>query len=122
FPAVIARELDTYLPFLATSKILMAAVAKGAGRETAHAAIKEHAVAVAKAMRETGEATNDLLDRLASDDRLSLSKDELAKLVHADPMSFTGLAAAQVDAFGAKVQKILEDHPDVADYSPEAVL
>ena len=44
FPAVIARELDRYLPFLATTKVLMAAVRAGVGREEAHEAIKSHAV------------------------------------------------------------------------------
>ena len=55
YPAVVQRELDRYLPFLATTAVLVAAVQRGVGRETAHAAIKEHAVAVALAMRE-GEA------------------------------------------------------------------
>ena len=58
FPAVIEAELQRYLPFLTTTKVLMAAVRKGVGRETAHEAIKEHAVAVALAMRERdGRAT-----------------------------------------------------------------
>ncbi len=52
FPAVIEPELDRYLPFLATTKVLMAAVRDGVGRETAHEAIKEHAVAVALDMRD----------------------------------------------------------------------
>ena len=47
YPAVVARELERYLPFLATTKVLMAAVRAGVGREQAHEAIKEHAVAVA---------------------------------------------------------------------------
>ncbi len=51
FPAVIERELRRYLPFLATTKVLMAAVRAGVGRETAHEVIKEHAVAVALEMR-----------------------------------------------------------------------
>ena len=54
YPAVIAAELDRYLPFLATTKVLMAAVRAGAGREQAHQAIKEHAVRVALDMRERG--------------------------------------------------------------------
>lgn len=33
YPAVIGRELDRYLPFLATTKVLMAAVRAGMGRE-----------------------------------------------------------------------------------------
>src|SRR5699024_10689236 len=76
FPAVIEAELERYLPFLTTTKVLMAAVRKGVGREVAHEAIKEHAVAVALDLRE-GARTNDLLDRLASDDRLGLTRDEL---------------------------------------------
>ena len=56
YPAVIARELDRFLPFLATTKILVAAVRRGVGREVAHEVIKEHAVAVALAMREKGAA------------------------------------------------------------------
>ena len=55
YPAVIARELDRYLPFLATTKVLVGAVGTGVGREDAHEAIKEHAVAVALAMREKGQ-------------------------------------------------------------------
>jgi adenylosuccinate lyase len=122
FPAVIARELETYLPFLATSKILMAAVTTGAGRETAHAAIKEHAVAVARAMRETGTTTNDLIARLAGDKRLGLTEDDLTTLVHADPASFTGLAMAQTDAFLARADKTLAKYPGAAASTPGTVL
>src|SRR5918999_4732952 len=60
YPAVVARELERYLPFLATTKILMAAVKNGVGRETAHEAIKEHAVEVALALRQ-GRGENELL-------------------------------------------------------------
>ena len=58
YPAVVARELDRYLPFLATTKVLVAALRQGVGREQAHEAIKEHAVAAALALREG--ADNDL--------------------------------------------------------------
>ena len=70
FPAVIERELERYLPFLATTKVLMAAVRAGVGREAAHEAIKDNAVAVALELREKGTDRNDLLDRLAADSRL----------------------------------------------------
>ena len=49
YPAVIQRELDRYLPFLATTKVLIAAVRAGMGREAAHHVIREHAVATALA-------------------------------------------------------------------------
>ncbi|MDP9393562.1 MAG: adenylosuccinate lyase [Actinomycetota bacterium] len=121
YPAVVARELDRYLPFLATTKVLMAAVKSGVGRETAHEVVKEHAVAVALAMRESGAERNDLLDRLAGDARLGLSRTALDGLV-ADPISFTGAAADQVRAVVARVEDVVRRHPDAAAYTPRAIL
>ena len=92
YPAVVQRELDRYLPFLTTTKVLIAAVRKGVGRETAHEAIKEQAVSVALEMREKGTDRNELFDRLAADSRLQLSRADLASLV-AEPLSFTGCGA-----------------------------
>ncbi|GEL18231.1 adenylosuccinate lyase [Pseudonocardia asaccharolytica] len=121
YPAVIARELDRYLPFLATTAVLMAAVRAGVGRETAHEVIKEHAVAVALAMREKGQAENDLIVRLAGDERLGLPVGALDGLL-ADPLPFTGAAAAQVGAVVARVREIVDAHPDAAAYTPGAIL
>jgi adenylosuccinate lyase len=121
YPAVIERELDRYLPFLATTKVLIAAVRKGVGRETAHEAIKENAVAVALEMREKGTERNDLMDRLAADSRLGLSADELRGLL-AEPMTFTGAARQQVAAVVAAVDAIVVTDPDAAGYQPEPIL
>jgi adenylosuccinate lyase len=121
YPAVIGRELDRYLPFLATTKILLAAVRGGVGRETAHEAIKEHAVAVALSMRESGATGNDLLDRLAADSRLRLSRAELDGLIGA-PLAFTGAADAQVAAVVNRVAAVVAAHPEAAKYSPGAIL
>ena len=121
YPAVIARELDRYLPFLATTKVLIAAVKRGVGREIAHSAIREHAVAVALAMRERGTDRNDLLDRLAGDDRLGLSRAELDALM-ADPLIFTGAATAQVDHVVRQVDEIVAAHPEAAAYIPAPIL
>ena len=120
FPAVIDRELDRYLPFLATTKVLMAAVRAGVGRETAHEVIKEHAVSVALAMRE-GHPDNDLLDRLAGDSRLPLTREQLDALI-AEPMEFTGSARDQVVRVAERVQAIAEAHPAAAAYSPGSIL
>ncbi|MBV1852072.1 adenylosuccinate lyase [Catellatospora tritici] len=121
YPAVINRELDRYLPFLATTKVLVGAVKKGVGRETAHEAIKEHAVGVALAMRERGQADNDLFDRLAADARLGLTRAEIDTLV-ADRAAFVGAASAQVAAVVAQVEKIAAQHPAAAAYTPGAIL
>ena len=121
YPAVIARELDRYLPFLATTKVLMACVKAGAGRESAHEAIKAHAVAVALDMRARGAADNDLLDRLAADPRVPLDRSALDRLV-ADPAAFTGTAGPQVDAFVRQVEARVAARPHAAAWSPGGIL
>ena len=121
YPAVVARELERYLPFLITTKVLMGALRAGVGRETAHEVIKEHAVAVALDMREQGAIRNDLLDRLAADDRLPLDRAALDALV-GKPLGFVGTALAQVGAFVAQVEAVVARHPDAAAYRGEAIL
>jgi len=120
-PAVIERELHRYLPFLATTKVLIAAVRAGVGREQAHEAIKQHAVAVALAQREQGVEGNDLIDRLAADPRLGLDAAALADLL-ADPIDFVGAAPHQVAAFVAQVEPIVASHPEAATYQPAPIL
>ena len=74
YPAVIERELDRYLPFLATTKVLMAAVRAGVGpRSRARGDQGARRGGRAGDARE-GAADNDLLDRLAGDPRLGLSR------------------------------------------------
>lgn len=121
FPAVVEAELRRYLPFLTTTKVLMAAVRKGVGREQAHEAIKEHAVAVALEMRESGRADNDLMDRLAADERLGLTRDELGALL-TEPLELAGSAQSQVQRLVGRVAEIAAAHPEAAAYRPGAVL
>lgn len=120
FPAVIEAELNRYLPFLTTTKVLMAAVRKGVGREAAHEAIKEHAVAVALDMRR-GKPSNDLFARLAADERLGLSRPELDALT-GDPLDLAGTAPAQVERVASRVAEVIARHPEAASYRPGAVL
>ncbi|MFM2416809.1 MAG: hypothetical protein RL385_1532 [Pseudomonadota bacterium] len=120
FPQVIERELSRYLPFLATTKVLMAAVRAGVGREHAHEAIKEHAVAVALDMRK-GRAENDLVDRLAGDARLGLRREDLARAL-GEPLSFVGAAESQVRAFVAQVEAVVKRYPEAARYRAEPML
>ena len=121
YPAVIDRELRRYLPFLATTKILVAAIKAGVGRETAHEAIKEHAVAAALAMREDGSDENDLIERLAADDRIPLDAAQLKSSV-GDPDQFIGNAPAQVRAVIAKIDAVSSRFPDAASYRPGSIL
>jgi adenylosuccinate lyase len=121
FPAVINAELQRYLPFLATSKVLIAAVRQGVGRETAHEVISEHAIAVALEMRETGRGDNDLLDRLAADPRLGVTREELDAAI-ADPIELAGTAGRQVGTLVAQIGEIAAAHPEAAAYRPGPVL
>ena len=118
FPAVISAELERYLPFLATTKILMAAVKAGVGREVAHEVIKEHAVKAALGMREGKK--NTLLDNLAADDRLPLDRAALTALI-SDPIEFTGEARQQVARVVSRIGAITSAHPAAAQYKPGSI-
>ena len=121
YPAVIDRELRRYLPFLGTTKILVAAVKSGVGRETAHEAIKEHAVAAALQMRELGSEENDLLQRLATDARIPMDYEALTAAI-GDPELFIGNATSQVKAVMKKIDAICRRFPDASGYQPDAIL
>lgn len=121
FPAAIASEKDRFLPFLATTTILMESVKRGAGREAAHAAIKQHALEAAAALRSGTFAVDDLLGRLAADRRIGLGIGDLRAILGADER-FTGAALEQADAFVATVQGICEEIPEAASYEPEPLL
>ena len=120
FPAMIDRELERYLPFLATTRILMAAVRAGVGREVAHEVIKENAVAVALNMRENG-GEQDLIERLAVDERLPMTAAELAEAT-ADHSAFIGAATSQVDRVLARIANLTTQHPEAAAYQPGEIL
>jgi adenylosuccinate lyase len=121
YPAVIDRELRRYLPFLATTRFLVAAVKAGMGREAAHEIIKEHAVAVALAQREKGAEGNDLLERLGRDERFPLTETQLQSLL-TEPLDFVGDARRQVARVVARVEGVVERHPAAATYQPEPIL
>jgi len=110
YEAVLARELERYLPFLATTTMLMEWIRRGGGREEVHEAIKEHAVAAARAMR-AGSADNDMARRLGEDLRIPLSTAEIADVL-SHSADFVGLAGPQVDAFSLQVDDLVNRHPE----------
>jgi len=118
FPAVIDAEISRYLPFLATTKILMAAVKSGVGREIAHEVIKEHAIKAALYMREG--KSNTLLDALAADTRLPLDREALDALL-SDPIEFTGDARQQVARVVNRIEAITSAHPAAVQYKPGSI-
>jgi adenylosuccinate lyase len=118
FPAVIAAELERYLPFLATTKILMASVKAGVGREVAHEVIKEHAVAAALGMREG--KPNNFLDAISQDNRIPFDRAALDALI-GNPLEFTGDARQQVARVVSRIEAISSAHPAAAQYKPGSI-
>lgn len=121
YPAVIEAENNYYLPFLMTTTIMMEAVKAGVGREAAHSVIKEHAVATVNDLRTGTVRENNLLERLANDDRIPLSQDQLNTLL-AEGRENTGTARSQVDFFSSEIQKLEAQHPAAATYEPGSIL
>jgi len=121
FASVVATELNRYLPYLLTTTVLMESVKAGAGREAAHEAIKEHAVASIRDLRTGRIIHNDLIQRLANDDRLKLSQPQLMKILEAGRHN-TGDAPAQVDHFAEQVATLTAAHPEAASYTPGSIL
>ena len=118
FPQVIAAELERFLPFLASTKILVASVKAGVGREVAHEVIKEHAVAAALGIREG--KPNTMIQALADDARLPLDRKALDALL-ASPLEFTGEAREQTTRVIHRIEAITKAHPTAAKYRPGAI-
>ena len=121
YESVIAAETARYLPFLMTTTVMMEAVKRGVGRETAHKVIKEHAVATVADLRTGVVEKNNLLDRLAEDGRLGLSREELGEILRKGDQE-VGAAKAQVAYFAGEVKKLEAKWPAAAGYLPGGIL
>ena len=121
YESVIAAETARYLPFLMTTTVMMEAVKRGVGRETAHKVIKEHAVATVADLRTGAVEKNNLLDRLAEDGRLGLSREELGEILRKGDQE-VGAAKAQVAYFAGEAKKLEAKWPEAAGYAPGGIL
>ena len=121
FPSVIGTERKKYLPFLLTTTVMMEAVKAGSGREDAHAAIKEHALATVRDLRKGKISENDLIQRLAKDKRIGLKITDLRKIIKQGEAS-VGAAHSQVEHFLKRVESWAVRYPDAQEYSPSSIL
>lgn len=124
YPAVISKEVDRYLPFLASTEVLGLAVKRGVGREVAHNAIKKHAITEALSMRDEGAGENMLMDKLAGEKVFAdagITAEELNSLLQ-DKRHFIGNADRQIDAVVAKCSNLLDKYPTEAAYEPGDIL
>ena len=119
YPKVIERELNHYLPFLSTTRILTAATQAGMGREEAHEAIKAHAVSAALDLRNNNEGENTLLQRIADDPEIPLSFDELKSAI---ATSDIGRTDQQIKAVNQIIQQVIERHPESKSYNPQTII
>ena len=111
YPKVMERHLMEELPFMATENIMMDCVERGGDRQELHEAIRQHSVAVAKEMKLNG-GDNDLLNRIAADDRFPMNRQELDALL--DVHKFTGCAEGQTEDFLRQyVRPVLERYQDL---------
>lgn len=121
FPAVVSAELDRFLPFLASTKLLIAGVRGGLGREAAHALVRRHAVAAAERMRSEGAAVNDLAGRLGNDAEYPLDVDGTKSVILSSGTD-VGRAHEQSADFVARVADLVAKSPDQATYAGGAIL
>ena len=124
YPEVIGKEVDRYLPFLATTEILAIALKHNMGREKAHATIKKYAISEALRMRETGSTENMLIPKLIDDPvfrEAGINKTELLEILK-DRHHFVGNALIQIEAVKKKSQSILDKYSKEAEYEPEDIL
>ena len=110
YPKVIEKHIQAELPFMATETILMACVQKGGDRQDLHEVIRKHSQAAAAVVKQEGRE-NDLLDRLAADQAIGMSRDEIEALL--DVRKFVGRAPAQVAEFIAEhIDPVLDRHQE----------
>jgi adenylosuccinate lyase len=105
YPGVIRSEIDRYLPFLATTALLLHGVRAGLGREEAHRVVKDHAVAAARRMREGDGDGTELLRTLGDADDFPGNTDELNAVVE-EVTNNLGTIEQQIRTFCSRVEKV----------------
>ena len=110
FDEEIAAELTANLPALTATRVLMAAIAAGAGREEAHRIISEH---VSKADK--------FFSAIADDERLPISAVNVEQ-INSNPLALTGDAAGQARSFADLARDLAEKFPKASQYQPESIL
>ena len=96
YDKVIIKHMMAELPFMATENIMMDAVKAGGDRQELHEIIRVYSHEAARRVKLEG-GTNDLIERIAADERIPLTKAEI--LSELDPVKFIGRSPSQVDEF-----------------------
>lgn len=116
FKGMVETELSRYKPFLSTTAILMNALKRNIGRETAHRAIKSAAVAAVRAMREG--KPNHFVRYLCSESHLFPEDEVLRITASTDP----GLSTLQVEEIIDQIHGLVDAVPEARGYEPLPIL
>jgi adenylosuccinate lyase len=106
YPAVIARRVQEFLPFLAAENLLMEGVKAAGDRQVLHEKIRQHAMDTWQHIRTLG-GENDLLQRLRNDPAFAPVRTQIPD--KPNPNAYIGRAAQQVDDFLATIYQPLRE-------------
>ncbi len=110
---VIKKRVMEKLPFMATENIMMESVKRGGDRQQLHEIIRVYSHEAAAKVKLEGKR-NDLIDKIAADDRIPLTKEEI--LSELDPVKYIGRCVSQTEEF---VRNVIE--PILKKYSTDDV-
>ncbi len=116
YDKVVTRRVMEKLPFMATENIMMECVKRGGNRQELHEELRVHSHAAARKIKIEGGA-NDLIDRIAEDEKFPITKEEILKEL--DPKKYIGRCVSQVDEFLTDVAKPVIDEYFEGDASSE---
>jgi len=117
-PAMVRRNLEDELPFMASEEILLAASSRGGDRQKLHEKLRVLSREAGRRVKDGGER-NPLLELVAKDKAFGLDETQLAALL--DSRRYVGRAPEQVDEFLAEtVEPWMAAHPaGVPDEEPQ---
>lgn len=108
YDKVINRRVMEKLPFMATENIMMRAVEAGGDRQELHERLRVHSHAAAAQVKLEGKE-NDLIKRIAADEKFGLTEEEINSLLL--PEKYIGRSVHQTEEFIASVANpILEKY------------
>lgn len=122
YPVVIEQEVDRYLPFLATTEMLMTALQHGIGRETAHQLIKKHAVEAALDLRKGIHPS--LAEKLSQEEvfwAAGITKETLEAIL-SNKEHFIGTASDQIHSVRVRAWPLFDKYAAHASYTPQDML
>lgn len=118
FPGMIERELENYGPYVNSTRILLALVEAGLGREQAHELVKRHATAAINERRVSAQAPG-FISRMIGDSACSLEESQLRELCH---VVDGGAADAQISEIDSRTSSLGSRYPDAYKYEPGVIL